>query len=795
MSFLAPLMLFGAIAAGIPIALHFFYRSRYRTVPWAAMKFLLASIEQTSRRLRFQELLLLILRTALLIVLALALARPALRLAQGTSHADAVDAVFLIDVSLSMDGRDGTNSRLEQAKQAARTLLEQLPPYSTVQIVAVSDKARLIGPSAPSNLDHARYLIAEIELTHRATDLLPALQEAEAILQRSEAPNKELYIFSDMQKLALERQGAATRAKLRELSERATISFVRCGGPASRNATIIGVQSQSALPHAGEQAAFTVLVKNTGKEIVRDLTVSLELDGQKSESDTAVLSELAVGEVRPVSLTARLPRTAVSRVAQGDRASIVAVSAVVSADGLPADNRFDRLIQVHERIRVLIVDGSPNARVPELAASYFLAHALRPVPEAYWDRYHVQTLVVPAAQISAESLEGVQACFFVDVPLHTDGEQNTPQSEFITRLAEFVRQGGALVVFAGPQVSDGNRRSPAAYNRVLGEEHGLLPVRILGDERTTPDQAAQATRFDPATIPGTSALGRFRSEPLNAIGQVDLIQVLKLGDRRSATGHRPEKSDAPALADGRQPTADSRAEVLLRFNNGEPAIVSREVGQGTVVLVGTTADQRWTDWPVRQTFLPFVHVVFGHCLHGGLRARELRVAEPWACRINANVSALPHVLMGPTAIGNRLSATGDRSEKSEASAFADSRVPIAVEFRSGQPWVAGSDLDHAGLYRVEPARQGKEGASAINATHRLAVTPDLSELENLDAFGDSELDEWLGFAPVHLNAADDVQLSSAGERLRREWTVWVLVLLLVMALGEAVLAWWCGRGW
>jgi hypothetical protein len=38
------------------------------------MRFLLLSIEQTSRRLRFQELLLLILRVALLLLLGLALA-------------------------------------------------------------------------------------------------------------------------------------------------------------------------------------------------------------------------------------------------------------------------------------------------------------------------------------------------------------------------------------------------------------------------------------------------------------------------------------------------------------------------------------------------------------------------------------------------------------------------------------------------------------------------------------------------------------------------------------------------
>src|SRR5438045_1851221 len=102
MAFLAPWMLWGLAAASLPVILHFFYRSRYRTVPWAAMKFLLTSVEQTSRRLRFQELLLLAARTVLLLLLALALARPSTVARSGSADGDAVDAVLLIDVSTSM---------------------------------------------------------------------------------------------------------------------------------------------------------------------------------------------------------------------------------------------------------------------------------------------------------------------------------------------------------------------------------------------------------------------------------------------------------------------------------------------------------------------------------------------------------------------------------------------------------------------------------------------------------------------------------------------------------------------
>src|SRR6059058_4412580 len=117
MGFLAPTMLWGAAAAAVPIALHFFFRGRYRTVPWAAMKFLLTSIEQTSRRLRFQELLLLVLRCVVLVLLALALARPLSTAVRGAGQGSAVDAVFVFDTSYSMGAMDGAQSRLGRAKE------------------------------------------------------------------------------------------------------------------------------------------------------------------------------------------------------------------------------------------------------------------------------------------------------------------------------------------------------------------------------------------------------------------------------------------------------------------------------------------------------------------------------------------------------------------------------------------------------------------------------------------------------------------------------------------------------
>src|SRR5215212_2438041 len=101
MQFLAPWMLLGGAAVSVPVVLHFFFKARHKPLPWAAMGFLKEAIEQTSRRLKFQEWILLALRCLVILLLALALARPG-KDSAGGGRGDAVDAVLVFDTSYSM---------------------------------------------------------------------------------------------------------------------------------------------------------------------------------------------------------------------------------------------------------------------------------------------------------------------------------------------------------------------------------------------------------------------------------------------------------------------------------------------------------------------------------------------------------------------------------------------------------------------------------------------------------------------------------------------------------------------
>ena len=136
-----PLMLIGLAAVSIPIIIHLFFRSRFRIVPWGAMKFLLTSIEQTSRRLKFQEILLLVTRCVLIGLVALALCLPTLEKMTSGDVNEPIEAVFLFDTSFSMGAKEGAKSRLDFAKERALGLLAKLPPHSTVHVVTCSNRA------------------------------------------------------------------------------------------------------------------------------------------------------------------------------------------------------------------------------------------------------------------------------------------------------------------------------------------------------------------------------------------------------------------------------------------------------------------------------------------------------------------------------------------------------------------------------------------------------------------------------------------------------------------------------
>src|SRR6185369_16330541 len=145
-----------------------------------------------------------------------------------------------------------------------------------------------------------------------------------------------------------------------------------------------GLAPQTVLPQAGTRVPFTVLVRNTGTVPLEGLTVTLQSLNSDRDLDTTTVPVLGPGETRPLTLSARL-----------ERAGFQVVTARLTGDALPADNRRDCVVEVRDEVKVLVVDCGWNAQAPDKAASYFLAHALRPVADELVARHPVRVRILP----------------------------------------------------------------------------------------------------------------------------------------------------------------------------------------------------------------------------------------------------------------------------------------------------------------------------------------------------------------------------------------------------------------
>lgn len=727
MGFLAPLMLIGGAAAGIPLALHFFYRARYRPVPWGAMKFLRLAVEQTSRRLQFQELVLLLLRIFLMILLAVALARPVMcsKVTAG-KRGEAVDAVFVMDLSYSMNAREGAKTRLDLAKEAALKVIDELPANSTVQVITCTDRAAAVGPKSPRNLDQARLLIQNLQVAQQSTDFFGGLTEALAALDRAEGAAKEVYLFSDQQRGGWERQSSAARLKCEEIRARGTLFLVRCGTLPVHNVAVVDVTPQADIPHTGTRMPFTVIVKNTGTEPVTGLTVTLKVDGQPLDKDAQPIEKLGPGETKPVTLTGKI-----------DQAGWRILTAEVKPDQLDDDNKFDRAILVREKVRVLIVDGSPNERDPEKAGSYFLAHALLPVPEEFKFLYHVRPTVVKAADASPGLLSDKEVCVLVNAPL---GGPGSVPADFVQRLGEFVKDGHGLLITAGPNVEKG------VYNRLLGPAgSNLLPMEV-GDAFEAPKDPPVFP--DPASIDEKSFLARFKlsaNDPFLQLRDAYVLKGLAMN----------EKADQPKDA-GR---------VLMRYSDGRPALLTKQVGEGEVLFLTTSVDKDWGFFATNLTFQPFVHGAITHLIERSAAGFNHVAGEPirWTPK-DVNKS---YQVFRPD---------GSRQRLGKPQGGATEQLALTV-----------SDTSRAGVYTI--SEEGREQGT------KFAVIPDLRESETMDPLPDQQIDELLGFKPEHLTAGDAASAEAQSVRSRNEWTVTALLALLLFAVFETGWAWVCGKAW
>jgi hypothetical protein len=464
--FLSPLFLLGAAAAAIPILLHLLKRHPEARVRFSAVKLLQQVPVEHVRRRHLRELLLLALRIAALILLAVAFARPFVASADPAGGPGVT--VVALDTSLSM----AAPGQFERARELAHEAVRGARASELVAVVTFDASARV---SQPPTLDRALAdaVIREARPLFGATRYRAPLAAALDLIGERRGT---IVVVSDLQQNGWATTDAVT------LPDRVAVE-VRDTGEAPPNLAVTAVRI--------EGSRLVATVRNAGPS-PREARVRRAIEGGQKEPGRAR------GAAAPgAEATVLVGPGGVAEVVFDVRGGRWAAVEVDDPDGIEGDNVRYIVTENEARPQILVVSASGDLA----REGFYVQQALTAASGTLARIFDVEG--VRAAQLSAwdrPRLERFQSV----VLLSTRGLERRAR----LLMADYIRNGGGVLVAAGQGI-DGDVLSES-----LGDADAtvVLPPPAPSPPSTTLAPAdARHPVFAPFRASSTSlGLVRFR---------------------------------------------------------------------------------------------------------------------------------------------------------------------------------------------------------------------------------------------------------------------------------------------
>jgi hypothetical protein len=592
----------GSLLVAGPIIIHLLNRRRFKQLDWAAMEFLLEASRRSRRRVRLEDLLLLLLRCAAVALIALLVARPYWTPQPGSAWSDGVryQRVVLLDDSMSMEAADDGHTLLDDAKDAVGQLVRNLASRGSADAFTLlvtsraGDPVLAVDGLSHDNMTEVLESVDQISPSRRSVRLADSFAALQRTLdQRSSQLNRLVYVVTDLRRrdwatslshadLADEeqkatahgdREGAVTA--LRRLADEAAGCFlVDLGDDETGNVVLAEIVPKDRVLAAGVPSQFDVVLRNVGQKSVGDVEVKLVAQGSLPLTDR--IDSLPAGGTAAVQFSYALPvppedeTQAVPPVPF--RAELQVVDGRID-DRVEADNVRYFAARVVRGVRTLVVDGDPST-TSWRSESYYLKHALSPPGETLAG---IDVHVVGPSEFETVALDDYQVVFLCNV------ENISPPR--CASLEQWVQQGGGLVIAPGDQLYD-----PENFNRQLFRDgQGLAPVALeqLGGSESEADWVHLRLA---ATNHEVFRMYEGENNPL-----LGLVRVF----RWWTTGFPPDPAAARAV------------EVVARFTDERqsPAIIEHLHGAGRVMMIATPLDKDWSNWPQEPAGSVFVAVM------------------------------------------------------------------------------------------------------------------------------------------------------------------------------------------
>lgn len=363
----------------------------------------------------------------------------------------------------------------------------------------------------------------------------------------------------------------------------------------------------------------------------------------------------------------------------------------LNGDSFAVDNKFYFTVDVLPKIRVLVVNGEASDDWFDDEGHWF-GLAVSSAAESPFTLESVE----PAA-LSAASLRQNDVAVLLNV-----GDLSGSQA---AAVSSYVESGGALLIAPGDRV-DADR-----FNQQFSE---ISPASLQFQESS---------------------------------GRDDYLVIADFNRRHPIL--RPLEADWSVRFQGHWTmTPDAEADVLMQFDNSEPALVERSVGEGKVILFASTMDLEWNNLPLQALFLPFVHETLRHLVQPPTKQRAYQIGDTFSV-----------VLDGQT---NEVQAQGPDGNALE---FIDENFVV----NAATPGLIRATVDGVPqTYAVNVIpEESRFAKTAVSNLYDTIINPDTE--------------------PFQSQAVRTAQLIEELERPQRIWW-WILSLVMLLLVAEVLVA-------
>ncbi len=691
------ILLWGGIAAIlIPILIHLFNRTRYFVTKWAAMEFLLAAMKKTKRRVRIENLILLLMRIIALFFVAFMIARPSVKgeiPLPKTTH-----LVIVLDNSYSMSVKSnvqadynpaststalpkdmkiiGERSAFEFAKEKvseyisaeklgdtdAISLIKTSDTYedyfkkSTIEMLEASekventttteyaDKSKITPENAPNIKDIDTDVLyttdkSAIERTLKDTGIIPKdpswIQTLELVKLALNASGdrfeiKTVVIITDCQKRNFEFSTPAQTEQFKtlvsELNENTAgnIQIVDVGNDMVSNCAITEARLVDNTIGVGVPIKLIIKVKNLSiprnESQNKDVKITYSVDGGR-ENHLEEYKNLNSGEEMSFIITEDLQ--------QFEKPGIHAIQLSIQNDDMTIDNRYYLIVDVIPAINMLVVNGDPQPKRPQLSETFAFELALPGVSkEIEKIRKSVTDLktFIEAKVISVDEITGID---FFEFDLIVFANVNEFKG-YIPAIERYIVAGNPVIFTLGDKINrqfynkelynEGKGIFPGELVEIVGTFETLNPFKMIIDDPTDRSIKSMYDEDNQKTQP-TKHLQNpsyYIYYKLKAQESSEVKTIISLSDKP-----KNENEEYP------------------------PLLIEKNFGNGIVTVFTSSLDANWNSMPGYATYIAFWMKLVYKLTDIPNRFKSIKIGEQYRRQISPKEYAQNNLIFPP----------------------------------------------------------------------------------------------------------------------------------------------------